>query len=170
MPAKLSPDLLKIIVWPVVAVLIIILVLATGGLGSAETVELGPLKISFAEDVRAKVGEASPEVAAAVARMDPQDMETLIAHGEGTGRPICTVGNLRTDLSAPVPKDVRMEFDAYARLTALRLIELREPAPDYDPAWCKPGGVRLAWPTDEGTKVRRYLIDLLTKSLVIKKS
>jgi hypothetical protein len=162
------PELLKVLVWPLVVLAVIVIILVTGG--SAQNVELGPLKVSFARDLKQTVG-APPgqEVAAAIRRLTPTEMEILITHGPGTGRPICTMGNLRTNDAAPVPREVRENADGYARLVASNLVELRGQASSGDP-WCNPQGLKYAFLTDQGESVRRYLVDLLTKSLVISDS
>jgi hypothetical protein len=127
--------------------------------------ELGPLKISFAGNLDRTVGAPSAAVAGVLTGLSPHDMEILIAHGAGTGRPICTA--LRRDLPTPTPPDARAEFYSYQHLIEAGLVETRGAAESDDP-WCTRAGLRTAWLTDAGTAARRYLIDLLTRSLVIR--
>lgn len=166
---KLSPELLKVLALPALVLLVLIVIIVTGRFGSARTVELGPLKVSFAEDLGRTVGAPTTEVAGLLARLTPKDMELLISHGEETGRPICTIGNFRRTLPTPIPQDEQDEANGYARLIAAGLVEVRGANGSYNP-WCTRAGFRDAWLTERGTGVRRYLIDLLTRSLVIRGS
>lgn len=166
---KLYPELLKVLIWPALALVVVIVIVVTGGFGSAQNVELGPLKVSFARDLDRTVGAPPAEIAGLLTRLTPQDMEILISHGKGAGRPICTIGNFRRNLPTPIPQDQQDEANGYARLIAAGLVELGGPG-SGDTTWCTQAGLRLAWLTRSGTQVRTYLVDLLTRSLVISRS
>jgi hypothetical protein len=169
MPRRTPSEVLKILAWPALALVVVMLILVTGGLGSAENVELGPIKIAFAKDLDRQVGAPSPEVAAAVRQLSPHQMEILVAHGQDTGRPVCVMGGLKENDSGPTPRAEREEVASYASLAAMGLIQFRGPGQSGSP-WCRVDAVRYAWLTDSGTRTRRYLLDLLTKSIVIDKN
>ena len=166
MPQRSLLEVMKILIWPALGLVVIVLILVTGGLGAAESVELGPIKIAFAKDIKDRVGPPAPDVAAAIRKLSPQQMEILIAHGQDTGRPVCVIGGLKDKGDDLPPKSEREEVASYASLAAMGLVQFRGPGKSGSP-WCRVDAVRNAWLTDAGTHTRRYLIDLLTKSIVI---
>jgi hypothetical protein len=169
-------DVLLGLFWPLLAVAALLMFAhpisvalnkVAGGLGSAEDIEVGPIKLKFAADAARNLPVPSQEVATALAQLNSREIETLISHAENTGEPVCRESGL-----IPAKKNIMYEQESatYEHLFSLRLVAFDADNANNHFDWCRPEGTVVVWLTDFGKEVRRYLLEIVTKSVVISKS
>lgn len=162
-------DIAKAALWPLVALIVVLVLIFYVGVGQTKQIEIGSvLKVEFAPEAAAALDPPSTSVASVLAMLSPVEMDQVLSHREGHGYSICPPDALVSPASFPVPAQDREVSMAYHRLRQLGLMEFR-PDDRNTSERCAPGRLQFAYPTDKGAQARRYLVQLLTTSLIVRR-
>lgn len=166
-------DVVKASFWPILAVIFIaifasplsaLLTAMSAGVGPAQEVDIGSLKFKFSEKAAAALAPPSADVAAALTKLQAGQIDMLLAQAETLPSVIC----LRAGWVASSGVETRTKAEIYEAFEALGLIRY---VPDENSGdYCAADNLRFAYLTPLGMKTRKYLIDVLTKTITISKS
>jgi len=74
-----------------------------GNLGSAENIEVGPLKIKFSAEALKALPAPSQEVSSMLAQLNVNDIERILSHGEVNGVSVCRESGLIASINRSTP-------------------------------------------------------------------
>lgn len=170
-------DVLAKLFWPLLALLALIMFFrplsvaldkVAANLGSAENIELGPIRLKFVPEAARDLPRPSPDVATTLAQLGAHELELLVSHAENQRNELCR----KEALKSPAPS-LEQVSAAYERLFQLKLVKFEQDDNSQPTAmdWCaRRDAVQWVVLTDFGKQVRQYLLQIITKAVVISKT